>query len=121
MEKVLSDLLDNSLAMSQQCAPVAKKANGILGCITESVTSRLRDVLPLCSTLMRPHIQQCVQFWDPQFKTDRELLERVQHRATNMMKAWSFSLTRKGSMRDLRLFDLGKKKLRGILSLLISM
>ena len=85
MEKVLSDLLDNSLAMSQQCAPVAKKANGILGCITESVTSRLRDVLPLCSTLMRPHIQQCVQFWDPQFKTDRELLERAQWRATEMV------------------------------------
>jgi len=32
-EKDLSDLMDNRMAMSQQCALVAKEANGILGCI----------------------------------------------------------------------------------------
>ena len=44
----LSVLVDNRLAMSQQCVPVAKKANGILGCIKKSMASRLRVViLPL--------------------------------------------------------------------------
>jgi len=42
-EKDLHVLVNIRMSMSQQYALVAKKANGILGCIKKSVASRLRE------------------------------------------------------------------------------
>jgi len=71
---------------SQKCVLAAQKTNCILGVIKRSVASRERDVmLPFYSVLVRPHLEYCVQFRASQFK-NRELLERVQCRATKMIK-----------------------------------
>jgi len=82
VKKDLEALMDEKLDMSHKCELTAQKANCILGCIKRSLGSRLREViLPLCSTLVRPHLESRIQLWSLQHRKDMEVLERIQRTA----------------------------------------
>ncbi|PKU36078.1 hypothetical protein llap_13622 [Limosa lapponica baueri] len=57
------------------------------------------------------HWKQIALFWVPQFKKDKELFERVQWRATKMIKGLEH-LSYEERLRDLGLFSLEERRLR---------
>lgn len=78
------------------------KAYCISGCIRQNIACRLRGViLPLCSVLVRPQLEHCVQFWTPVEDRHEFTRESPTKSQKDIMRLWH--PTHKGRLRDLGL------------------
>ena len=111
--KDLGVKIASNLKFSQQCVDATNKANRMLGFIKRNFLFKNKDViLPLYTSLVRPHLEYAVQFWSPHHAKDIAKLEGVQRRATKMIP----SLRNKSyeeRLSTLNMFSLEKRRLRG--------
>jgi len=106
-------LASSRLNTSQQWSLAARSANPIPGRIKHSTTCWSKEgIVPLCSALVRPHLECCGQFWAPQFKKDVKVLECVQRRATKVVQGLE-DMSCEEQLRALGLSGLKKRRLRG--------
>ena len=86
-EKDLGVIISKNFKVSKQCIKAAKKGNQILGLIKRTITCRKKEVvIRLYKSLVRPHLEYCIQAWRPHLVKDIMLLEQVQRRATRMIE-----------------------------------
>ncbi|KAK4825070.1 LOW QUALITY PROTEIN: hypothetical protein QYF61_023074, partial [Mycteria americana] len=110
-EKDLGVLVDEELDMSRRCALAAQKANRVLGCITRSVASRAREgILPLDSALTPPAVLRPARGSSAQERHGPA--GAGPEEATKMVRGLEHLCCEEG-LRELGLFSLEKRRLRG--------
>ena len=86
-ERYLGVLLSETLTTSRHIANIARKAKQIVGVIRRTYEYRSKNILvPLYKSLVRPHLEYCVEAWRPYLQQDINNIEGVQRRMTNMMR-----------------------------------
>lgn len=81
------------LVVCRQRALAPEQVSDVQSCIRQR-TARGEVTLPVCSALVRPHLQFPVQFWAFPCERDLEIPEGVSQRATDVI--WSICPVRKG-------------------------
>ncbi|MGL5706676.1 MAG: reverse transcriptase domain-containing protein, partial [Aeromonas sp.] len=111
--KDLGIIVSMDLKWGSQCVRAANTARGALFRLKAVLTNRSPEVfLPLYKSLVRPHLEYCVQAWSPYLKKDIDTLEGVQRLATRMIQGLA-GKSYQDRLIHLDLFSLSRRRLRG--------
>ena len=112
-EKDLGLTISADMKVSEQCGIAAAKGNQILGLIRRNIVYKEKElIIPLYKTIVRPHLEYCIQAWRPYHKKDIDMLERVQRRATKMIPKLR-NISYEMHLKECGLTTLETRRLRG--------
>ena len=78
--------MNANMKVSEQCRIAASKGNQVLGMIRRNKTYKEKSLtVPLYKAIVRPHLEYCIQAWNPHLRKDIDMLEKIQRRATKLI------------------------------------
>ena len=85
-EKDLGVTMNCNMKVSEQCRIAASKGNQVLGMIRRNITYKEKSlIILLYKAIVRPHLEYCIQAWNPHLRKDIDMLEKIQRRATKLI------------------------------------
>ena len=82
-KKDLGLTISTDMKVSEQCGIATAKGNQIIGLIRRNIVYKEKElIIPLYKTIVRPHLEYCIQAWRPYRKKDIAILERIRGSAT---------------------------------------
>ena len=71
--------MNANMKVSEQCRIASSKGNQVLGMIRRNITYKENSlIVPLYKTIVRPHLEYCIQAWSPYLRKDIYMLEKIQ-------------------------------------------
>lgn len=111
-ERDLGVMVTDNMEGSRQCEEARKKALKMLGVINRNVNYKSKTVIKrLYCAYVRPHLEYCVQAWHPLYKKDLISLEKVQRRATRMIRGFK-NISYEERLKSLKLHSVKYRFLR---------
>jgi hypothetical protein len=113
LEKDLGIYISHDLKWKHQIEAAAARGNRMLGMFKKTFVHRgAKFWRAIYVTYIRPHLEYAIQAWCPYQQGDIAVLEKVQHRATKVIKSLS-NLPYEERLRRLNLTTLEERRLRG--------
>ena len=76
-DKYLWVTMNANMKVSEQCRIAESKGNQVLGMIRRNITYEDNSfIIPLYKAIVRPHLEYCIQVWNPYLRKDIDMLEK---------------------------------------------
>ena len=112
-EKDLGVTMNCNMKVSEQCRIAASKGSQVLGMIRRNITYKEKSlIVPLYKAIVRPHLEYCIQAWNPHLRKDIDMLEKIQRRATKLIPGLR-DLRYEERLKECGLTTLETRRLRG--------